>query len=80
MLVGKSRFVSSALKRRSTLLVVAVVVEEVEVVDNSNPHLPPHLTPPFSGTSWYYSGHVILIKHITDIIFSGDQRPVEQSC
>ena len=58
MLVGKSRFVSSALKRRSTPLVV--VVEEEEEVDNSNPHLPPHLTPPFSGTSWYYSGHVII--------------------
>ena len=61
MLVGKSRFVSSALKRRSTpLVVVVVVVEEEEEVDNSNPHLPPHLTPPFSGTSWYYSGHVII--------------------
>ena len=62
MLVGKSRFVSSALKRRSTPLVVVVVVveEEEEEVDNSNPHLPPHLTPPFSGTSWYYSGHVII--------------------
>ena len=59
MLVGKSRFVSSALKRRSTPLVVVVVVV-VEEVDNSNPHLPPHLTPPFSGTSWYYSGHVII--------------------
>ena len=58
MLVGKSRFVSSALKRRSTPLVVGVVEEEE--VDNSNPHLPPHLTPPFSGTSWYYSGHVII--------------------
>ena len=57
MLVGKSRFVSSALKRRSTPL---VVVEEEEEEDNSNPHLPPHLTPPFSGTSWYYSGHVII--------------------